>query len=167
MGSLGVPPSQLRKLWRELDADGSGSVSYDELIDALAPQRLALQPKLFAPHALSGEVVRSKMRASAASNRAKARDRMHDAFGELATDRVIDVFRSWDEDGSGALSRPEFCKAISALGVQATRKELIELFNALDPDHSGFIELRELRQEIQGRRADAERAAGVRALGLR
>ena len=62
------------------------------------------------------------------------------------------VFGAWDTDGSGCLTRPEFAKAMACLGVKTSQKELHILFNRLDPDGSGRIELRELAAEVQGRR---------------
>jgi len=41
---------------------------------------------------------------------------------------------------------------MACLGVKTSQKELHILFNRLDPDGSGRIELRELAAEVQGRR---------------
>ena len=34
--------------------------------------------------------------------------------------RVIDVFKEWDEDGDGLVSKREFRRAIAALGYEAS-----------------------------------------------
>jgi Ca2+-binding EF-hand superfamily protein len=38
--------------------------------------------------------------------------------------RVIDLFREWDEDGSGTVSKKEFRKAMPMLGLQLPEKEV-------------------------------------------
>ena len=37
--------------------------------------------------------------------------------------RVIDLFREWDEDGDGTVSKKEFRKALPALGLKVPREE--------------------------------------------
>jgi Ca2+-binding EF-hand superfamily protein len=56
---------------------------------------------------------------------------MHEAFDEMATDRVLDVFKAWDADNTGTLSRAEFAKAMVRMGVKCTRAELFKLFNEI------------------------------------
>ena len=46
--------------------------------------------------------------------------------------RVIDIFREWDEDGGGEISKREFAKAMSILGVD--RATLDDLFDVIDTD---------------------------------
>ena len=46
--------------------------------------------------------------------------------------RVVDIFREWDDDGSGQISKREFGKAMSILGVD--REVLDELFDSIDSD---------------------------------
>jgi len=62
--------------------------------------------------------------------------------------RVIDLFRSWDINGDGQVSRGEFRKACGALGLVASNdaglEEIDALFSRLDPDGSGSIEFKEL-----------------------
>ena len=38
--------------------------------------------------------------------------------------RVIDLFREWDEDGSGNVSKKEFRKAMPMLGLRVAREAL-------------------------------------------
>ena len=50
--------------------------------------------------------------------------------------RVIDLFRDWDEDGSGLIDCEEFYKAMGPLGVHVTREEAYALFDEFDRDGS-------------------------------
>lgn len=77
---------------------------------------------------------------------------MHEAFEEMALDRVLDVFQAWDADKGGSLSRAEFARAMVRLGAQTTKVEVSKLFNELDPDHSGAIAYRELYWAIKEKR---------------
>ena len=73
---------------------------------------------------------------------------LYEAFEEIATDRVLDVFRVWDKNNGGTISRGEFGKAMAALGLKTTKAELNKLFNEIDVDHSGEISYQELRQAV-------------------
>ena len=68
--------------------------------------------------------------------------------------RVIDLFRSLDKNGDGEVTRPELAKALSDLGVSASKDELDEMFRTLDPDHSGGIDFRELQKAMMDASGD-------------
>ena len=63
--------------------------------------------------------------------------------------RVIDLFREWDTDGNGEISRSEFHKAIVKLGFDAPKSDIDELFTAWDPDGSGTLDFKELRKILK------------------
>ena len=65
--------------------------------------------------------------------------------------RVIELFREWDEDGDGVVSRKEFRKAMPLLGLQVPRPDVDALFDSWDPDGSGELTLRELSQRLKRR----------------
>ena len=52
---------------------------------------------------------------------------IRDALSEHAV-RVIDLFREWDDDGSGSISKRELCKALGAMGLAVPREELEAVF---------------------------------------
>ena len=53
--------------------------------------------------------------------------------------RVIDLFREWDENGDGNVSKKEFRKAILMLGIdpEPSKADIDALFDEWDPDGSG------------------------------
>ena len=48
---------------------------------------------------------------------------LRDALARSST-RVLDLFREWDDDGNGKISRKEFARAIRALGFNAPKEQL-------------------------------------------
>jgi len=65
--------------------------------------------------------------------------------------RVIDLFRQWDTDGDGEVSRKEFHKAIPALGIDDMSKDDIDsLFDEWDADGGGSLDFKELSSILKG-----------------
>ena len=58
--------------------------------------------------------------------------------------RVVDLFRSWDSNGDGQVSRAEFHKAMPALGLQVPKQVIDDLFSEWDKDGGGEIGYQEL-----------------------
>ena len=69
-------------------------------------------------------------------------EQIRDALSQNAV-RVIDLFREWDEDASGSVSKKEFRKAMPMLGLQLPEKEVDGIFDSWDPDGSGVLEFTE------------------------
>ena len=75
---------------------------------------------------------------------------LREALSRSAT-RVIDLFRLWDEDGSGTIERKEFRRAIRALGFDffANNAEIDLVFDDFDIDGSGKLEYKELNTMLR------------------
>ena len=65
--------------------------------------------------------------------------------------RVLDLFREWDADHNGTISKKEFRQALPLLGLKCTSEEADSLFNDLDNDGSGLIEYHELHKQLRQR----------------
>ena len=65
--------------------------------------------------------------------------------------RVIDLFREWDTDGDGKISKKEFRKAMPMLGFYVPVADIDKLFDANDPDGSGEMDFKELKQMLKSR----------------
>ena len=64
--------------------------------------------------------------------------------------RVIDLFRMWDTNEDGLISRAEFHKAMPLLGLGAyVAEEVDALFNQFDVDGGGQITFRELFRMVR------------------
>ena len=84
--------------------------------------------------------------------------------------RIIDLFRSWDDDGDGTVSKEEFRRAIFTLGLeppgsttQAQNAHIGALFDAFDPDGSGAMEFKELQKMLRHTAPAADPKAVVSA----
>ena len=167
MAALGLKSTRkVEELWRQFDADGSGAINLEELRMALEPSKLGAVDTaggagglMAVPDAyggnlnsLSSETINKEMHVGLSAKLRSPTEQMHEAFDEMATDRVLDVFKAWDADNTGTLSRAEFAKAMVRMGVKCTRAELFKLFNEIDPDGSGEINYRELYWAIKERR---------------
>ena len=63
--------------------------------------------------------------------------------------RVLDLFRSWDADGDGAVSRAEFHRAMPALGLDVDKHVIDQLFSDWDTDGGGELGYAELRKILK------------------
>ena len=64
------------------------------------------------------------------------------------------VFRKFDVDGSGELSRDEFRQAVAKLGFDPNSKEVDEILNVVDSDGNDNIDLAEFAAGFQGEDMD-------------
>ena len=63
--------------------------------------------------------------------------------------RVVDLFREWDEDGDGTVSKKEFRKAVPLIFQDVPKAAVDQLFDDWDPDKSGMISLAELIKKLR------------------
>ena len=75
-------------------------------------------------------------------------EQLRDALSKAAV-RVIDLFREWDDDDSGTVSKEEFRRGMIQMGLKAAAEEVDKVFDAFDPDGSGSVELKELSRLLR------------------
>ena len=63
--------------------------------------------------------------------------------------RVIDLFKEWDKDWSGAVTRKEFRRALPMLGLLVPDEQSDALFDSFDADGTGSIEYKELNRALR------------------
>ena len=68
------------------------------------------------------------------------RVQIRDALSKNAV-RVIDLFRDWDDDESGAVSKKEFRHAMRQFGLDVPRADVDAVFDSFDMDRSGTREI--------------------------
>jgi hypothetical protein len=88
--------------------------------------------------------------------------------------RVLDLFREWDTDGDGEISRKEFHKAMPLLGFDVPKAEIDTLFDLWDKSGDGSLEFKELdkilRSATPGRKpalSKLKMAGAAAALGAK
>ena len=63
--------------------------------------------------------------------------------------KVLDLFREWDANGDGEVSKKEFRKAMPAIGLDVSVLEVDALFDSWDWDGGGALNLRELSKVLK------------------
>ena len=173
---LEVPKEDVNKLFDSWDPDGSGSLEFQELnkilkrgggrvekkrkTDAITQAELASAPP---PEKSQAQLRRERTAATRGERTALLRglvldrkegappiqDQLRAALSEHAV-RIIDLFREWDSDLSGAVDKKEFRKAMPMLGLKGVSKaEIDSLFDSFDPDGSGSVEYKELNKLLR------------------
>ena len=64
--------------------------------------------------------------------------------------RVLDLFREWDENGDGEISKKEFRHAMPKLGFDMPANLIDEVFDGYDLDGSGVMDFKELQKMLKG-----------------
>ena len=162
---LDFPKEAMDTLYDEWDPDGSGHLELSELSKQLrrgADVQLAAHLQVGG----AGEIVLKSANATALRTAKKVKGRASMIQGVDIDEskpvceqlravlvakavRVIDLFREWDDDESGAVSRKEFCTGLKDMGLDFPRKAMDELFDEWDPDGSGELEFRELSKKLR------------------
>ena len=177
---LKVSAETVQALFTEFDADGSGEVDMNELNRKLRiGAAIELDPEL--QDGAMGEIKVGAANAIALRKSAEsgALNVQLDAASDVPIieqlaealaanlDRVIDVFRAWDTDGSGMISKREFRQGLAMLVLKEVPREQVDaLFDQIDSDHSGTIEYGEINQKLR-RRIDPEEIMRRRAAFLK
>jgi len=132
-----------------LDEDGGGCIDLLELTKKLKPSTVATNK-----HRLRKRTEGKRGQALAAHNKLTATDG-HGATEQLSQllianrVRMIDLFRSWDEDGNGLIDKGEFSRALRVLGLDAPEATIKALFASWDKDDSGVLEFKELNRILK------------------
>lgn len=163
---LQAPADAVATVFQSFDKDRDGNIAYNEL-HRLLIRSVQTHPRLV-PVKTKSEMkfnVRKSPVKKSSSNllgdlTKLDRERSSDAVDPAMPDkiraalqknflRVIDLFRQIDDDADGKISVFEFIKAMRELGLQAPPQEIVPVFNAVDRDHSGFLELREFERHLR------------------
>lgn len=169
-------------LFDEFDTDGSGEISYVELnrqlhagaeveLDAALQDGAAgeivveAKNKVAIRSGLNTDVITmfgSSAALSAESETPIIEQLKRALSAPTVLARVIDIFRVWDEDRSGTVSKKEFARALPMLGLHVAREKSDELFEIIDEDGSGQIEYAEMHKKLRKTAGGASTLPAVR-----
>ena len=130
-----------------LDKDGDGILHVSEIESAVeelihAPAESRLQSLLHRDDAEIGSSIQ----------------RLRDKLAAQSA-RVLDLFRKWDIDGDGHVTKDEFARALPDLGMSnCTSADVDALFDAFDEDGEGEISFRELHRMLRRAEPTKEKA---------
>ena len=171
-----VPKEAIDALFSEWDPDNSGALELREL-ERLLKRRVQIADNLQAgamgeieteskaKHALrkggAGEGSSLKLDIDEDSDKSVAQQ-LKEALLKNAV-RIVDLFKDWDDDQSGTVTRDEFHKAMAELEFNVPKEAIDELFSQWDPDNSGSLELKELEKILKrGDMTEEEQEAQVK-----
>ena len=82
------------------------------------------------------------------TSKGNVRGQLQVSMAKLAMTRLIDVFRAWDSDESGKISKKEFSAALATLGMNGDKEEVDRMFEEFDLNHDGELDYEELSKAI-------------------
>ena len=144
-----------------LDVDGSCAVTFHEILSAHrlghAKSRIRGLPtkKVGAALSTSATLQVSNDDSNASSTFACSALTALRALMDKEVQRLTALFREWDTDGSGLVSRREFHRGLAALSCNASKQQIDALFDSIDMNKSGSIDYAELRQAFAKSRREA------------
>eukprot|EP00930_Biecheleria_cincta_P086220 TRINITY_DN75549_c0_g1_i1.p1 TRINITY_DN75549_c0_g1~~TRINITY_DN75549_c0_g1_i1.p1 ORF type:complete len:270 (-),score=43.56 TRINITY_DN75549_c0_g1_i1:94-867(-) len=121
---MGLKGSDIMAIFKTIDADSNGRISYEEFIDwTRSDQEDGYRA------VVSGRYQHEQKQAAVQAD--KDEDREH----------VLRTFKRWDADGSGKLDRREFQKALSAASLRPAAID--QMWTLADKDHNGLVDISE------------------------
>ena len=158
-------------LFKSFDVDGSGEISYEEMHKMLREKMIHYRgidiDKTLKPGAMGKIIAEAKNKIalrggvltcdlSQIGQSLRGRDLEGADIVQALTEalavqhgRVIDLFREWDDDSNGLISRFEFCRALPMLGVKVDIADADAVFKSFDVDSSGEISFEELQGKLR------------------
>ncbi|CAK0845931.1 unnamed protein product [Prorocentrum cordatum] len=122
MASIGVTESVAEQLFARFNPDGNGVLDKEEF---------------FAYAAKGGGEVRSLI------NRGVLE-------ADEGFDKVVEIFKAWDQDGDGTISKQELERVLVMLNPSFTKKELDKVMKSADTNGDGLIDYEEFAAWLQG-----------------
>ena len=89
--------------------------------------------------------------ASGITEKAELKSSLKDAL-QRSANKVVELFKQWDADGSGVVERSEFVGVVKALGfVDYADDEIVKVFDSFDGNRSGRLSYKEMRAALRAK----------------
>jgi calcium-binding protein CML len=127
-------------LFKFFDKDDSNSVTLEEIEQTLSwgKERKSMRPLLAGWRQLSLDIDSST----------PVHQQIREALNK-AGKHPIELFKNWDDDGNGTMSKAELGALMEVLsGMRLSDSELDKLFDSFDRDHSGKLSFKELQMKL-------------------
>ena len=122
-----------------LSSVGIDDVTANKLFDRFDPDK-------------SGTLDREEFFAFAAKGCGEVRNLLRHcvlASGDETVDKIVDVFKAWDKDGDGTISRDELERVFIVLNPSFTKKDLDLVMKVADRNGDGVIDYEEFADWLQ------------------
>lgn len=154
----GMDDDDIHALFDTLNRNGGGQVQVEELANVL---NWIANPDVDVTASGGGSMASAHAKAPpkgvinaltdlmAGNGRANPVQALRDSLSSQAA-RFIDLFKRWDTNHNGIISKKEFARGASELGLSHCLPSEIEmLFDIFDHDHSGHISFKELHRMLR------------------
>ena len=156
-----------------LDEDGSGVLTYKELNERLKPSTVSKNK--FRSAGRAAMAVGGKRRGGAGGGGLAFSGELQEgvpiapqlvAILNQNSARVIDLFRRFDKDGNGEVTRKELRAALVEFGLaDVSDEDLSSLWRELDPNGDGAVTIREMTTALRASAARATEQVRKTAMG--
>jgi len=128
---MDFPPDEIYRFLAEADMNEDGMIEYEEFI----PLALQIVQGMYAKKRLEQHITDIDQHAEDLLVHGMSRDEL--------TELVSSIFERMDQDGSGTLSKQEFCAALTSMELGLTRREINTVMFQIDQDGDGGVSYRE------------------------
>ena len=154
LSTINYSDADIDLVFRHLDSSHDGRIDYAELNKILRPRVCRVQA-----HKLRTSVAlrrtRGSWKAGVGDGGAIDPNSELSIAAQLANVvksnymRLLDVFKMWDVNHDGRVSRYEFAEALRALGYDAPQADYDATFDDFDADRNGFLDYHELYKQLR------------------
>jgi Ca2+-binding EF-hand superfamily protein len=171
-GGAALTDEEIELVVHKFDLDGDGKISLKEFQAMM--EAGAAGPKHPRPPEAAAEMAARAAKfveeAEAMEAKLKGMETLKCRVGRairLSGKKVEQLAHEWDENGDGSITLMEWRKSIRGnASVEASDvRELDELFKSLDTDHSGSIEINELKVAVKQCKTEESRVLALQAKG--
>mmetsp|Transcript_31457 Transcript_31457/g.57099 ORF Transcript_31457/g.57099 Transcript_31457/m.57099 type:complete len:291 (-) Transcript_31457:46-918(-) len=148
LSNIGMDTAEMEGVFRSMDTDHNGHISIDEFVDwmraggagAVTMKKAVKAKEETSPTASPPPQAEVKPKVKV-KVKAKVVESKEDDESQVVREALGNIFKQWDANGDGQVSRTEFHGAMAKTGLNA--KTVDKMFDFADGDKSGFLSIDE------------------------